>query len=379
MSDILTNAVRLLAAQFRNKGGELGAAAATVFDLLGEDGDPHEATARINVKEAAPADTTRGKVSLDRALHDINYHPGKGFTYSDHRSYDWSRAAEKAGMPDKLHRRFIPEGEIVGMAREAAAHRELEAARDRWLEDVDNRAARHSGFDTRDAGKDSMYNVSDDHHIDTSESSAHLSVIRGDTWLNGSQVKHRACVGMEIKGPDGRTLVRVSMSFDQFASFLTSQGMTPCTITDYWSMNESNVRLHERVRPVDTVGERLGRRIKSRIDEEFSKILQVAKQLEDASAAGKPINKTLSAKLAEDIRRAADYTCQNLTFAGDQAQEEIAGIIEQAAVHMSLSFGVNLDLLRAHPMLSTLGVEQPRLPAPTTDCVGGIGPSTDGA
>lgn len=402
MTDILTTAARLLAAQFRNKGGPLGAAAATIVDLLGEEGDPHEAGQAHPERGAPqPKDTSRSRVSLDRPKHDLNYYPGKGFIYSDHRAHDWRRAAEKAGIPDGSQSRFIPEGEVIGMARDAAAHRALKSAREVFLEGVDRRAARHPGYDTTDAGKDSMHNVSDDHHIDRSESTVHLSMVSGDQWLNGSQVRHRNCIGMQVNGPDGRTLCRVYMSFDQFAAFLTSNGYVPCTVADYWSTNESNVRLHERVRPVDTVGERLGRRIAKRIEEQFENILGIAKKLEDAAAAGKPVNKTLSAEMAVQLRRAADYTCQNLTFAADQAQEEVAGIVEQAAVHMSLAFGVNLNHLRAHPMLETLGVAQPRLPAPAevvddllkqpvsmtpskrgagqVDAVGGIGPQTDGA
>ena len=373
MSDILTNAVRLLAAQFRNKGGELGAAAATVFDLLGETGDPHEMRQRhpIVIPAASlPADTTRGAVSLDRHKHDLNYHPGKGFTYSDHRQHDWSKAARDCGLTDKFNCRFIPEGEIIGMADEANAHRKLVEARDRFLSDLRDRKERHDGFDAKDSGKSGMHSGSDDHKIDRSESTVHLGIMRGDTWLNASQVKHSSCVAMRVHGPDGRQLCAVQMSFDQFAAFLTSQGQTPCTVTEYWSINDQNVRLHERVRPVDTVGERLGRRIGARVDEQFKDILDVAEQLTKAAEAGKPVNKTLATKLAGDLVRAASHTRENLIFAADQAQEEVASIVEQAAVHMSLSFGVNLDLLRAHPMMATLGVQQQLLPAPTDEPTG---------
>lgn len=373
MSDILTNAVRLLAAQFRNKGGDLGAAAATIFDLLGEEGDPHEMRQRHPTKilgASQPKDTTRGAVSLDRHKHDLNYHPGKGFTYSDHRGYDWSKAGRDAGLDDKLSARFIPEGEIVRMAAEAAAHRGMFEARDMFLVGVRERSQRHPGFDTLDAGKSGMHSGSDDHKIDRSESTVHLSIMRGDTWLNASQVKHSSTVAMRVNGPDGRQLCAVQMSFDQFAAFLTSQGMVPCTVTDYWSINDANVRMHERVRPVDTVGDRLGRRIGARVDEQFKDILEVAAQLTAAAEAGKPVNKTVAARMAADLARAASHTRENLIFAADQAQEEVAGVVEQAAVHMSLSFGVNLDLLRSQPMMATLGVQQPLLPAPSDEPTG---------
>lgn len=372
----LLNSIRLLASLHANEATDLGREAAAVLAALGTEGDVHEATQRHpsgrTGRDEPRRDTDRhAKTWADWATegrdHDMVVRHGFGVTYSEHRHYDWERTAKELGVPEKYRSRFIPADDILTMANEINAHRSMvSAGATSLLRELKDREKLHPGYDTEDnAAKGPAFGgISDDHRIDTSESTIHLSVRSGDSWLNGSKVKHQHCVSITVKGPDGRELCNALMTFDQFAAFLTSRAETPCTMATYWSLNDQNVRLRERVRPADSVNQRLERRIRGRMDEKLQWIVDIATELEEAAKAGKPIGKTAAAKMAGTMLNGLGQIKDTADFAVTQAQEEITGVVEQAATHIALSFGLPLADVINHPMVTSMAVDQVKLNAP---------------
>lgn len=368
MDRLLDDIRRLIHAHTGDKGA-LGDVARRLGDVIGDENNldlaprgsrhPDGKTGRDVPPDSSLNSATESDWGHD---HDLEYHPGLGFTWSSHRAQDWEYSAAAKKLPEAKRSRFIPEQVVLGMVDEVRIRRGMEKSKARFLaRELERAEEQHPGFDTVDQSKTctGLHRVSDDGHIDRSRSTIHMGITSGKAWLNGSAVQHTRYIHIEVTGPDGRELVDINMTMEQFASFLVSQGQTPCTLSSYWSVNDENIRLRERVRPPQTAQDRLRKRIQHRVDEQVAH----AKEVLAALSTGKPLSPTKQAQLAGDIRRVVDHITENAAFTLHQAEEEVAGIVESAAATLSLSYGIPLGEIRAHPMVSSLG-SAGLLPAP---------------
>ena len=139
-------------------------------------------------------------------------------------------------------------------------------------------------------------------------------------------------MSLRITGPDGRELVDVDMSPEQFATALVGQSNTPCTVRRYWSVDDDTVMLTERVRQPESIRKRMEKRLKHRLGEQADALRKVAEEMEAQAETKKPARKTQLNEWAERVGRATDYTAANAAFTISQAREEISSIMESAAI-----------------------------------------------
>lgn len=305
------------------------------------------------------------------------YVPGDGLYLSPHAIGDMERACRKSGVAhgereyaDRYHKAFISEGEIEAWYHLIQANKRLDEAKDRQEQErAKYEATCYEGTDTEDPTKNGCsYNDSRNcFRLDRSQSTVQLSITSGQRYLNGSSVQHHNWVHFEVRSPDGRKIVDVCMTFDQFAAFLVSNMATPCTVDTYWSITDECVRLQEVVKEPDTIHARMEQRLGDRLDDMHERLNAITDELDEQIAAGKAMSKT---KLAE-IRKALDvyksHFGSNRDFTVLQAKEEVSSIVEQAAATIAWQHKLSPEELLANPhvqaLMETL-VKHKALPAP---------------
>lgn len=194
---------------------------------------------------------------------------------------------------------------------------------------------RYPGFDTK--MPDGHIHESPNHFdLDKSDSTINIGIhsSRG-TWLNGSAVQHHSYVSMRIHGPDNRLICEIALSLEQFAAALISNSSNPCTLTYYWSVNEENVVLQERVKPPQAVIERMKERLENAIDRNDKVGSGIEARLKEAVEKGKMGKRDLE-ELLKDFGIYVDGRKNNATFVVEQALEESSAIVESAAAHIAL-------------------------------------------
>lgn len=247
----------------------------------------------------------------------------------------------KYGNPEKI---LITEDEIISMAAEIKLKRAMDAeqGKEGKLRFGDARRATHEGTDTIDPSKDrlSFHKTNDHFKLDTSESRIFIGVTDSTgTWLNGSSIKSQRFIHIRLTTPTGRHYCDVAMTFEQFAAALLSPSDHPCTMTSYWSVNDENVLLKERVKPPESIDKRMEKRLADNLKENDEVLLNVVKQMQESVEAGKAMSKTKLAELIRDLERAHEHRLENSKFVVTQAKEETAKILESAAIHLSQTFG----------------------------------------
>ena len=193
----------------------------------------------------------------------------------------------------------------------------------------------HPGTDAYDSAKDDMHRQSDGYSLDKSRSTIFIGLTScgpPGMALNGSKVYQHSVVSITITGPDGRRLVEIMMSPEQFASALVGNSHTPCTASRYWSTNEDSVQLTERVRPPQSIRKRMEKRLNHRLSEQAEALQEVAREMEEQAESGKPARKTQLRGFAARVARAVEHSASNAAFTVDQAREEITSIMESAAI-----------------------------------------------
>lgn len=294
--------------------------------------------------------------------------PGEGLYLSQSAIYDLERDADKMakGHGGKTYSQwqnrptyqkgFIAEEDIVGWYHEIETHRKMAGVKDQY---VANREAYeqkcYPGTDAIDPTKtdDRTSNNRNAFDIDRSRSSIALSMCQGERYLNGSAVKHRSYVSIRIESPDGRDLVDICMTFDQFASFLVSSSATPCTIDRFWSINEGCVRLKEVVHPPESIQNRMKQRLEDRLADAEARLDAVIATLDEAIDAGKAMSKTKLAEIRKELGIFKGHNSSNRDFTVEQAREEVSSIVERAAATIAWDQKIEPRDLLAHP-----GVQQ---------------------
>jgi hypothetical protein len=231
---------------------------------------------------------------------------------------------------------FHSEGEILSMAATIHAYRKMTKSKGKKEKVFDEARARlHLGTDAIDDASTGYHSQSDTFDIDKSRSTIRIGITEcgpPGVALNGSKVYHRRAVSVELSTPDGRQLAVAMCSPEQFASALFGNSATPCTMTRYWSVSDEDVMLKERVRPPVSIRKRMAKRLKHRLKEQEDALHAIVAELAEQAESGKPARKTQLRALAERIGRAVEHSASNSAFTVGQAQEEVTGIVEAAAL-----------------------------------------------
>lgn len=328
--------------------------------------DPHEQNQKHE------SDLTGLDVPKDDGAHanthlegwaDLEYLPGIGYGFPGNANMGYSERCReycrkkwgKDHVPDDVkkgqrygsaEKQLITEDEILALAAEIKHRRAMDtngkqrkATRGKFGDRVQ---PTHEGTDTLDPSQNpsSLYKTNDHFRLDTSESTIHIGVTSSTgTWLNGSAIKSDRFIHIQLKTPTGRHYCDVALTFEQFAAALLSPSDHPCTMTSYWSVNDDNVLLKERVKPPESIDKRMEKRLANSLKENDEVLLQVVKEMQESIAAGKAMSKTKLAELVRDLERAHEHRLCNSAFVVSQAKEETAKILESAAIHLSQQFG----------------------------------------
>jgi hypothetical protein len=317
-----------------------------------------------------PKDTTLHARTMETGKYgdqkDILYVPGEGFYLSKHATHDLERdmdaQAKKHDDPtsrfdsERCHRLFISESVVSYYNSVINTTKEMEDARERARKEYERTC--YEGTDTQDPlkRKDSIHTKQNEFELDRSQSTILLSTTTatGGQWLNGSAVQHRHAVHISITSPDGRDLCDVSMTFDQFASFLVSNMATPCTVGHYWSINDQCLRLSEVVKPPEDISSRMEQRLRDRLVEMEGRMTAIQTELETQIASGKAMSKTKVAELLKQLRWFMGMLQSNRDFTVEQAREEVASIVEQAACEVAWQHKLDPHEVVSNPQVQAL-------------------------
>lgn len=288
--------------------------------------------------------------------------PGEGLYMSSHAMHDIERDARKQhkarGKDDysrnNYHTGFIDEAEIELWYKTIQTYKSMQEAERETRAEYE--ANCYPGTDTEDPTKDptAIRSSRNDFELDRSKSSVHLTMASGQRFLNGSSVAHSNYVRLTVNSPDGRELVEVALTFDQFASMLVSSMETPCTVDTYWSVTDRCVRLQEVVKPPESVGARMRQRLDTRLDDMRTKLQNMEAELDAQIASGKPMTKTKLQELRKAISIYASHYDSNRDFTVLQAQEEVSSIVEQAAASIAWQHRLSSEELAANPHVQAL-------------------------
>lgn len=164
-------------------------------------------------------------------------------------------------------------------------------------------------------------------------------------------------LSLEIEDPDGKTLCRMAMSYDQFVQLLVDSSNTTVTLERYRST--SGNLIEEKVEQPQSTHDRM----LDRMGETFQSLI---KRLEDARrdvyemVNGEKPNKKRLTQLLQDIEIINSHLQSNTSFVVKQASEEINSLTENAKSQLSLflaSKGVDTSKLDLTPMLELPSVK----------------------
>ena len=357
--------------------------------------DDQQHPSGITGKDVIPdthANTDIGLTQRGPGHGDTHYIPGDGFLIShggfskkskgsiyDEKKQEILATRPKSQFGKALHDQgtYLSESEILEYAATIQAHRAMTSAVDRKeAAFAQARERLHAGTDAVDSAKDGFHKQSDEFDIDKSRSTVFIGITSSGPpgiALNGSKVYHHNMVSLTVTGPDGRRICDVRMSLEQFASALVSNTHVPCTLSRYWSVSDDNVLLTERVRRPVSIRKRMAARIEGRLQEQDDKIHEIVRELRERADSGKSMSKTMLQDIAKRLSWAAGHSTSNVAFTVGQAQEEITGIMESAALQFIGQQTINPRALweAAGPALDMSPDETPLLPGPDCDVIEG--------
>ncbi len=286
---------------------------------------------------------------------------GEGVYLSRHAVHEMERSFAKQNeahggerYEDKYHKMLIPERQIESWHREIQKNKEMTAARDRHREEYQKGC--YPGTDAEDPTKKTgpLKDGANSFSLDRSQSTISLSMASGNRYLNGSSVMHQNYVNLSVHSPDGRELVEVAMTFDQFASFLCSNMATSCTVDTYWSVTDDCLRLQEVVKEPDSIHERMAQRLNNRLDGMRERIATLQRELDEQAASGKAMSKTKVQEVSRQLEIFSSHFDSNRDFTVLQAKEEVSSIVEQAAATIAWNHKLSNEELLANPHVRSM-------------------------
>lgn len=248
--------------------------------------------------------------------------------------------------PSPFHSGFINENTIENWYSIIQASKKMRKAADQLTEQrKEYEATCHPGTDAQDPTLSSsrINNKRDNYSVDRSRSTVSIGTASGNRYLNGSAVEHSRWVRLTVNSPDGREICVVSLTFDQFASFLVSNSSTPCTIDRYWSVNDQDVHLTEVVKIPDSINNRMSQRLNDRLDESRKSMAELRAEIASHVDSNKSMSKTKLAELHRKLGWFMESFESNRDFTVEQAQEEVSSIVEQAACAIAWEHKLSID------------------------------------
>lgn len=285
---------------------------------------------------------------------DLLYVPGEGIYMRSVVNFERAAKAQaKVHGVDYKHGQILINEETIiawtALIKEQQKLDEMKRRREKYEEKC------HPGTDAEDPSKaEFLRDHSDSFRLDKSRSTASLHVTHGMRHLNGSAVQHHNYVSIKITSPDGRDICDISMSFDQFASFLVSNQATPCTLDSYWSVTEDCVLLEEVVKPPMSIKDRMVKRMGNRLDDMRERLSEIITVIQECIANNTPMRKT---KL-EDLHKRLGWFVRNMEANRDftilQAKEEVTKLVEGAAWDIALDQRLSPEALMNSASLKAL-------------------------
>jgi hypothetical protein len=295
-------------------------------------------------------------------LHDINYLPKQGVVaVSDHTARTWINAAEKLNLNYSFRNSkgmlAISEEEILAFAKLIQAHRKLEDAAENLRKGADVHGhKKHEGTDAEQSTQHGLHDYNNWSDLERSRSTISLTITSGQRYLNGSMSEHQHYVTIEVHNPDGRTIARIALSPEQFASFLIGRSSVPCTLDHYWMIDENAVALRERVFNPDSILDRMRQRLNDSISEQDKDLTAIIKSLSEN--VGKPIGKKAMEELIKSLQLVAERRKNNTTFVVEQAMEEGSQLAETAAIRVLLAAGTGKEAEVAKSLATSFGTKK---------------------
>ena len=380
-NDVLFQHLRALAivAKSACKAGTPGADAADFIEReFGLEGDIRAEDQELIDLTAVPIDTgvhaaVDGVVESGKKHSDESYLPHLGiYAFSWHAFSKWQDKArhlklDYGSMGHSAHETMaIPEDDILAWAEDIKAHRKLSQAAKNLREGKSpDGIAYHDGTDARKSTEEGCSrdyeNWSD---IEKSQSHITITIASGCRYLNGSMAEHQHFVNLEVTGPDGRLLVRVGMSPEQFAAAISTRSLVPCTLDTYWSKGEGAVRLRERVKTPESIIDRMRQRLRGSIGKQDGDLKAIVDTL--AERKGKPLGKKDQDELVRALKNVLERRVGSTAFVVEQAMEEGSKLAETATLKVLMAQATTGSALKTIQSL-TKSFGQNLLPAPKKD------------
>jgi len=155
----------------------------------------------------------------------------------------------------------------------------------------------------------------------TTDASAIVTRPSGVFYLNGSLRKHHRAIEVTVRNRAGKQVCSFMCSSEQFTDLLTSNSMTPVTLTGY--LGSDGVYRSEPVPPPVNIGKRMEHRVENLNLETLQRLDRAIETVQ-----GLKMGKRAKEALVKDLKNIRELWPANTSFAVTQAVEEVSSIVE---------------------------------------------------
>jgi len=170
--------------------------------------------------------------------------------------------------------------------------------------------------------------------MEKSRSSVCMTLTSGSAWLNGCLQPQHYYVTIDITDPEGKSLARVALSYEQAAKMLLYNGHVECTLQRY--RDATGKTAVEKVEPPENVHKRMKRRLSETHKALLERIEDVRLSLHDMVNGDKKANKTTILNLLQEMDTIQNHFLENQSFILQQSEEELSSMQNNAAGQLSL-------------------------------------------
>jgi hypothetical protein len=153
------------------------------------------------------------------------------------------------------------------------------------------------------------------------------------TWLNGSLQPQHYFVSLEVSDPDGKSVVRVNLTFEQAARMLLYNGDVECTLERY--RDTTGKLVQEIVEKPETIHDRMKERMKETRDSLRKRIEDARRDVYDM-VNGNIKGKAALKNLLQNIDTIKGHFVGNEDYVLAKAEEELAEMQENATGQIGL-------------------------------------------
>jgi len=277
---------------------------------------------------------------------EMEYIPDDGFCIHDTMRKRGRDYEKRKGERNRQNGIFLSERAVIHMHACIMKQREMAEATE---ENKSRRPADdyYEGTDTVRGSRKFGERTDNHFSLDVSDSRIRISGSgSGSIWLNGSQVNHSHFILIHLHTPDGRNYGEIAMTYEQFAAAMFSGMDQPCTWMRYWSHNQDNVMLRERVKKPDSIKDRMEKRLRDSLEESDETMREVIDKLQDVAEGRSKLGKRAAADLLATALRAHEHRRSNSSFTVEQALEETTAMVEGAGIYAAILNNVDPDKLK---------------------------------